>query len=268
MEYQNFHCEIAEGCARVSLIGPGSPEMGTFCDEFTDLMLRLQEDGAVRVVLLTDGDHSFDLHHSIDELAEASQKGDGFEMLAADEEIGRRIVTLIQESTKPIVAATRGEIQHLGFGFFMAADIRLASTDATFTAPDMAGGLMPGWGLTHTLPLLMGPGRTMEFLLSGRTLNAPEAYSSGMIDRLIDDNRWEEELDDFTNRLRHLPQPAIQLTKLGIQQSKDFDFTTMLSLEWEAQQQCWTSLETTEGLRAWQEGRAPILESPLENEEE
>jgi len=89
-----------------------------------------------------------------------------------------------------------------------------------------------------------------------------------MVDRIIDDNSWEEGLDEFTSRMRHLPQPAVQLTKLGVQQSNDFDFTTMLSIEWEAQQQCWTSLETAEGLRAWQENRAPILESPLENEEE
>jgi len=183
-------------------------------------------------------------------------------------EIGSRIVTLIQESTKPVVAATRGEIRHLGYGFFMGADIRIASEKATFTAPDMAGGLMPGWGLTHILPRLMGPGRTLEFLWSGRTLSAAEANASGMVDRIIDDNSWEEGLDEFTSRMRHLPQPAVQLTKLGVQQSNDFDFTTMLSIEWEAQQQCWTSLETAEGLRAWQENRAPILESPLENEEE
>ncbi len=268
MEYQNFHCEIAEGCARVSLIGPGAPDMGSLCDDFTDLMLRLQEDGAVRVILITDGDHAFELHHSLDELAEAHKNGEGFEMLAGDEEIGRRIVTLIQESTKPVVAASQGDLRHLGLAFFMAADIRLASGTTSFTAPNMVGGLMPGWGLTHILPRLIGPSRTMEFLWSGRTMDAQEACASGMIDRLIDGNRWEEELDSFTSRLRSLPQPAVQLSKLAIQQSNDFDFTTMLSIDWEAQQECWTSLETTEGLRAWQEGRAPILESPLENEEE
>ena len=42
----------------------------------------------------------------------------------------------------------------------------------------------------------------------------------------------------------------------------------MLSLEWEGQQQCWESLETTEGLRAWQEGRDPVLDSPVDEEED
>ena len=55
MEYQNFDCEIAEGCARIGMIGPGAPQMAALHDEFVDLMLRLQEDNAVRVILFTDG---------------------------------------------------------------------------------------------------------------------------------------------------------------------------------------------------------------------
>jgi len=42
----------------------------------------------------------------------------------------------------------------------------------------------------------------------------------------------------------------------------------MLSVEWESQQQCWTSLETSEGLRAWQEGRDPQLEAHTSEEED
>ena len=68
--------------------------------------------------------------------------------------------------------------------------------------------------------------------------------------------------------MRRLPQPAVQLSKLGVQQASSLDLTTMLSLEWESQQQCWESLETAEGLRARQEGRDPQLESSISEEEE
>ena len=268
MEYQNFDCEIAEGCATVRMIGPGAPNMGDLCDEFVDLMLRLQEDRAVRVILFTDGDHSFELHHNLDDLSEANQNDQGFEMLAADEEISRRIVTMIGETTKPVIAATRGDIRYLGLGFFMAADIRLASDKASFTIQDMSGGLLPGWGLLHVLPRLIGPGRSLEYLWSGRTVGAKEAYQMGLVDRLIDDEVWEEEIDRFTDRMRRLPQPAVQLTKLGIQQAANLDLTAMLSVEWESQQQCWSSLETSEGLLAWQEGRDPQLEVSTAEEDE
>ncbi len=267
MEYQNFDCEIADGCATVRMIGPGAPNMGDLCDEFVDLMLRLQDDGAVRMILFTDGDHAFELHHSLDSLSEAQNQNQGFEMLAVDERISRKIVTLIGETAKPVVAATRGDIRNLGLGFFMAADIRLASDKASFTTQDMSGGLLPGWGLMHILPRLIGPGRTLDFLWSHRTVGAEEAWRMGLVDRLIDDEVWEEELDRFTERMRRLPQPAVQLTKLGVQQAAGLDLTSMLSLEWESQQQCWESLETAEGLRARQEGRDPNLEAALSEED-
>jgi len=90
----------------------------------------------------------------------------------------------------------------------------------------------------------------------------------GLVDRLIDDEAWEEELDNFTDRLRRVPQPAIHLTKLAVQQAANLDLTSMLSLEWETQQRCWESLETAEGLRAWQEGRDPVLEASVADEED
>jgi enoyl-CoA hydratase/carnithine racemase len=268
MEYQNFDCEVADGCATVRMMGPGAPDMGDLCDEFLDLMLRLQEDRAVRMILFTDGDHAFELHHNLDGLSDRHRQGQGFELLAADEEISRKIVTLIQETTKPVVAATRGDIRNLGLGFFMAADIRLASDKASFTTQDMSGGLLPGWGLMYILPRLIGPGRTLDFLWSHRTVGAREAWQMGLVDRLIDDEVWEEELDRFTERMRRLPQPAVQLTKLGVQQAANLDLTTMLSVEWESQQQCWVSRETAEGLQARSEGRNPELEAATSEEED
>jgi 2-(1,2-epoxy-1,2-dihydrophenyl)acetyl-CoA isomerase len=242
--------------------------MGHLCDECVDLLLRLQEDNAVRVILFTDGDHAFEFHHNLDELSQAHAQDKGFEMLAADEEISRNIVTLINETAKPVVAATRGDIRNLGLGFYMAADIRLASDKASFTSFDMTGGLIPGWGLTHTLPRLIGPGRALEFLWGRRTLAADEALRIGLVDRVIRDEDWEEELDRFTDRLRLIPQPAVHLLKLAVQQAADLDFTTMLSVEWESQQQCWASRETAEGLRAWQENRRPVLEANLAEDDD
>lgn len=268
MEYQNFDVEIAEGCARLSLSGPGAPDMGHFCDEFTDLMLRLEEDGAVRVILLTDGDHAFDFHHNLENLADTFQLDTGFELLAAEEEISRRIVTLMAECTKPVIAATRGDIRDAGFGFFLGADVRLATPSASFTPPDLMSGLLPGWGLSHLLPRLIGPGRTLDLLWNRRTVGGAEARQLGLVDRLVEEDAWEEELDSITQRLRSLPQPAVKLTKLGVQQAGQLDPTTMLSFEWEGQQQCWASLETGEGLKARLEGRTPRFDTPLTDDDE
>ena len=268
MEYQNFDCEIADGTARVRLIGPGAPELADLCDDFTDLMLRLQDDQAVRVIMFTDGDHSFEFPHHLEGLSQFHGKGSGFDTMSADEEISRRMVTLLAEASKPVVAATRGDIRDMGLGLFLAADIRLASEKASFTATPMICGMLPGWGLFHTLPRLIGPGRTLEFLWSNRTLGAEEAWRLGLVDRLIPDQSWDQDLDDFTARLSNLPQPAVHLSKLAMQQHMILDHTMMMAFEWESQQQCWTSPETAEGMCAFQEGRAPQLTATTDAEEE
>jgi enoyl-CoA hydratase/carnithine racemase len=268
MEYQNFDVEVAEGSARITLLGHGSADLAHLCDEFTDLMLRLEEDRAVRLILFMDGDQAFDFQHDLDTLADNFQNEQGFEQLSADEEIGRRIVTLITECTKPVVAAARGDVRNLGLGFYLAADIKLAASEATFTPVDLTGGILPGWGLSHTLPRLVGPGRTLELLYSRRTLPAAEAYQLGLVDRLLPSDRWEEELDNLAERLRSLPQPAVRLVKLSVQQAAQFDPTTMHSLDWESQQQCWASLETGEGLRARSEGRLPRFDTQLSDQED
>ena len=261
MQYDNFDCEVADGCATVRLIGPGAPDLGALCDEFVDLMLRLQEDRAARVILLTDGDHAFDLHRDLEGLASARSQGGGFEHLAAGDEIARKIVTLVSECPKPVLAATRGEIRNVGLGLFLAADIRVAGESATFTAPDMSLGLVGGWGLHLTLPRLLGPGRALEFMWSHRTVNAAEALRIGLVDRLLPEDQWEQELFALTRSLCLVPQPAVHLTKLAVQQAPVLDLTSMLAMEWESQQQCWDSDETSEGLRAWAEGREPRLEA-------
>jgi len=268
MQYEHFDCDIRDGAARLSMLGPGNPLLSEVCDEFVDLMLRLQEDQAVRVILVTDGDHAFDLQPDLDAASRDVGRDGGFAPIAAGLEIAQRVVNVIQECGKPVITATRGDIRATGLGFFMAGDVRLAGTTASFTAPDLTAGLMPEWGLTFTLPRVLGPGRALEFLWSGRTLSAAEAYAAGLVDRVIGDAGWDEAIETLLERLTRLPQPLIRLTKLASQQSGQFDLTSMLSFEFEAQQQCWDSVETAECLNAWQERRKPVFHAPVAPEDD
>jgi enoyl-CoA hydratase/carnithine racemase len=268
MQYEHFDCDIRDGIAHIRLIGPDTPLPAAMCDEFLDLLLRLQDDNAVRVLLVTDGDNSFDLATNLNDLAEA-RRGDGdFGPVAADLDLSRKVVTMMQEMIKPVVTATRGDVRGAGLGFFLAGDVRIAGRSASFTAPDVTAGLMPEWGLTFTLPRLLGPGRFLEFLWSGRTLDADEAARLGLVDRVFRDESWEDDLTTFLERLVHLPQPMLRLTKLASQQNGQLDLTAMLSYEFESQLQCWDSQETAEGLRAWQEGRRPVFQAPLGDPDE
>jgi 2-(1,2-epoxy-1,2-dihydrophenyl)acetyl-CoA isomerase len=230
--------------------------------------LRLQDDLAVRAILITDGDRSFELSPDLERLAQGKCQGEGFESLSPDLEIARKMVNIIQELAKPVVAATRGAVRESGLGFYLASDVRLASSSASFTPPNMTRGLLPDWGLSFTLPRLLGPGRTLEMIWSGRTIGAAEAGRIGLVDRIIEDEVWETELAAFIMRLANLPQPAVHLTKLASQQATQFDMTNMLAYEYEAQKQCWTSPETAEGMAAYLTGREADFTTLPDAEEE
>jgi len=262
MQYENFDYEIREGTAIVTLLSADFPSLGDLCDECTDLLLRLQDEPRARAILLTDGLRPFDMGGDAEAVAQARCDGRDFGELAPQLDSVRRLVTVIQECGKPVVAAAAGCVRESGFGLFLAADCRLASASATFQAPDASRGLLPAWGLLHNLPRLAGPGRALELIWSGRTIDAAEAAALGLVDRVVPDAAWEEELEAFARRLAVLPQPATRLTKLAAQQAGQLDLTSMLSFEWEAQQQCWDSRETAEGMQAYLDGRAPDFRPP------
>jgi 2-(1,2-epoxy-1,2-dihydrophenyl)acetyl-CoA isomerase len=268
MNYEYFDCEIQNGAATVSLLGMDAPPLDELSDEFLDLMLRLQEDNRVRAILIADGGHSFDLAPDLDRIARGNCDGHGFDSLTPDLDIARKFVTFIHEMGKPVLAAARGAVRESGFGLFLAADVRLASSTASFMPPDMSRGLLPDWGLSATLPRLLGPSRALELIWSRRTIHAAEAGRIGLVDRVIEDEVWDEELAAFVDRLSNLPQPAVRLMKLAAQQAPQLDMTTMLAYEYEAQQQCWDSHETTEGMAAFLAGRDPEFTAPVSEEEE
>ncbi len=268
MEYEYLDCEILDGAAQVQLIGSGLFSMSELAEEFIDLMLRLQADKAVRLILLTDGDGSFIIPENRTQLAEQKCQGQGIDNLAPNLDSARQIVALIQESAKPMITAVRGSVNGGGLGLFLAADVCLASSTATFSAPDMRCGLFPFWGLSFTLPRLLGPGRTLEFLWSQREIGAREAGQLGLVDRVIADEVWESELVTFSNRLAQLPQPAVHLAKLAVQQAAQLDLTSMLSYEFEAQQQCWDSHETAVSMAAYLSGTEPEFGVPQSTDNE
>ncbi len=257
MNYEYFDCDIDAGQATLSLLGPDTPPLRDFGDELVDALLRLQEDRAVRVIRLNDAGSAFDATMDLRSVAEERVRGGGMETVAAGLDTVRRVVTLMQEMGKPIVATVSGDVRDAGFGLVMAADVRLASATATFTIQDMRHGLLPDWGLSYTLPRLIGPNRTLELFWSGRSVPAEEAARMGLVDRVVRSDVWDEVVDSFTRRLAQIPQPALQLSKLAVQQSPQFDMTTMLSLEFEAQQQCWDSRETVTGMSAMLSGADP-----------
>jgi enoyl-CoA hydratase/carnithine racemase len=87
---------------------------------------------------------------------------------------------------KPVVAAIQGPAIGGGLGLALVADFRVAAPEARFAANFVKLGIHPGFGLTHTLPRVMGVQRAALLMYTGRRINGEQAFEWGIVDELIE----------------------------------------------------------------------------------
>ena len=95
------------------------------------------------------------------------------------------IVAAIEASAKPVVAAINGAALGGGLEVAMATHWRIAIPSATFAAPEVELGIVPGAGGTQRLPRLIGIPAAIDLIATGRTVGAEEALQLGIIDRIV-----------------------------------------------------------------------------------
>src|SRR5712692_4373113 len=89
-------------------------------------------------------------------------------------------------ATKPVVAAIQGAAIGGGLGLALVADFRVAAPEARFAGNFVKIGIHPGFGLTHTLPRLIGVQKAALLMYTGRRLNGEQALAWGLVDELVD----------------------------------------------------------------------------------
>ncbi len=117
------------------------------------------------------------------DIAELQPLGPG----AAEEisRFGQGVADLLEGSPKPVVAAVNGFALGGGCELALGCHMRLASENAVFGLPEVTLGIIPGYGGTQRLPRLVGQGRALELILSGRKVKADEAERIGLVNRVV-----------------------------------------------------------------------------------
>src|SRR5262249_36294356 len=130
-------------------------------EAFAHAFIADPEQGAL--VLTGSGEKSFISGADINELAGLDPRG-------AEEisRFGQRVVQTLAGAPKPVIAAINGFASGGGFELALACHIRLASENAVMGLPEVTLGIIPGYGGTQRLPRLVGEGRALELILSGR----------------------------------------------------------------------------------------------------
>ena len=168
----------------------------------------------------------------------------------------RAIVTM----DKPVVAALHGDAVGGGLGLALACDFRIAAAGirlgAPFTPIGLAGcDMSAGW----FLPRLVGLGTATDLMFTGRLVEADEALAIGLVHRVVPPEKFEAEVHGLTRRLAAGPPLAYRWTKRAIHRSLGVDMDAEFEFEIFAQVQCIQSEDHREGVRAFQEKRAPLF---------
>ncbi len=115
--------------------------------------------------------------------------------LAAEDisRFGQGVADLLERGRKPVLAAVNGFALGGGCELALACHVRIASENAVLGLPEVKLGIIPGYGGTQRLPRLVGQGRALELILTGRNVKADEAERIGLVNRVVQLERLLDE---------------------------------------------------------------------------
>ncbi len=113
----------------------------------------------------------------------------------------RDVWGLLRALPQPTIAAVHGHAAGSGMEMALLCDLRVAATNAVFSLPETALGLIPGVVGTQTVPRAIGLGRALELVLAERRIDAFEAFRIGLVGSVVRPNRLREEADRLAHRV-------------------------------------------------------------------
>ncbi|MEY3562864.1 MAG: hypothetical protein RLZZ294_870 [Bacteroidota bacterium] len=173
--------------------------------ELKTILLSMKDDASIKGAIITGaGEKSFVAGADIGGFLQVD-KTQGAQLAMH----GQDIFSMIEQSSKPIMAAVNGFALGGGCELAMSCHFRYASADAKFGQPEINLGIIPGYGGTQRLTRLIGKGRAMELMMRGDMIDAAEAYRIGLVNKVIAHDQLIEEAVASMQLIISKPQPAL-----------------------------------------------------------
>ncbi len=158
---------------------------------------------------------------------------------------------------KPIIASVSGYALGGGFELAMMCDIIIASDSAIFGQPEINVGLMPGAGGTQRLTKLIQKHRAMEYILSGKYIDAWTAYKWGIVNKIVPTEIYLEMTIKFAKQFLSKPQISMNIAKDSIKMSYEMNLQQGLEYERRMFYYLFSTRDANEGVSAFIEKRKP-----------
>ena len=250
--YQTIKYEVKNNIGYVTINRPEALNAlnRTVLEELFDVFQRIDEDDAVRTVILTGEGRSFVAGADIAQMSTMNTpEGRAFVIY------GQKVMHFMEKIEKPIIAAINGFALGGGCELSMACDIRIASSKAKFGQPEVGLGIIPGFGGTQRLAKLVGKGMAKYLILSAETINAEEALRIGLVERVVEPEALMETAEKLAQTIASKAPIAVGMAKTVINKGDHVDLYTGCALEAEAFGGCCGTEDQKEGMRAFLEKR-------------
>ncbi len=255
MEFKNLIVRKSDGIGWITVNRPDKlnalnvetvEELGVAFKEFYD-------DAEVKAVILTgSGDKAFVAGADISEFIHLdAEKGRQYALK------GQELTKFIENFRKPVIAAINGYALGGGTEFALACHIRLASENAKMGQPEVKLGIIPGYGGTQRLSRLVGKGKAMELILSGKVIDAKEAGEIGLVNKVVPATNLLSEAEALARDIVKNAPLALEYAIQAINKGMDKTLDAGLELEAEIFGRACSTEDSREGAKAFLEKRKP-----------
>jgi 2-(1,2-epoxy-1,2-dihydrophenyl)acetyl-CoA isomerase len=249
---------VRDGAATILLNRPEVLNAWTkqFGEELHEAIQQAAADDAVRAVVLRGAGRGFSSGADLKDMGGTELTSEGHPNVRKRlTEVYHPIITGIREIPKPVLAAVHGPAVGIGCSLALSADLILAGESAYFLLAFVNIGLVPDGGSSLFIPSRIGFTRAIEMAMLGERIPAPKALEWGLINRVVADDAFEDEVSALTTKLATGPTRSYAGTK---RQLNNWLYTRMheqLELEATIQQEMAASGDFAEGVMAFLQKR-------------
>ena len=169
-------------------------------------------------------------------------------------ELGQSVFAKLDNLPVASVALVNGYAFGGGSELALACTFRLASPRAVFGLPEIKLGLIPGYGGTQRLPRLIGEGRALEIIMTGRNVKADEAERIGLVNAIAEGDLMEAGRE-FAGKFTRYSLPVLECARRAVQRAGDVTLDEGLRIEADLSTLAFLTADAEEGMAAFEEKR-------------
>lgn len=259
MGYETIIVEKKDAVGRITLNRPSTLNainhaMG---EELNSALKEIEKDEKTRCLVITGAGRAFCAGEDVSGLKE--RYGGGSQPSLGDHlrKKYHPMILRIRNMEKPVIARLNGIAAGSGASLALACDIRIASEEAGLKQAFIGVGLVPDSGSSWLLTRLLGPGKALELIMTGQTVNAKDAESLGLVNKVVPATELDKTVDDLAHRLASGPTKALGLSKRVVNRVSNLELADALEYEALHQDIAGRTSDHLEAVKAFLEKRQP-----------